>query len=245
MMTLLIDAICVTRAQSVVRPSLWSMEWKTSGWHCWIYRTKFKVIRDVLIVIICRINDDVIKRKHFQPYWPFVWGIYRSPVNSPVKGQWHWAWMFSLICAWLNDWVNNREAGDLRRHRAHYDVTVLVPQNLHYVLTCLVCSGYRYQFLCNTCELCDIVTHIFSVFYPSSLRAGALLSSRFRAGGRAGGCQTCGTHRDSKVHWANMGPIWGRQDLGGPHIGPMNFVIWAHLCKRLTDFLCSKFCGIV
>ena len=33
--------------------------------------------------------------------------------------------MFSLICAWINDWVNNRKAGDLRRHRAHYDVTVM------------------------------------------------------------------------------------------------------------------------
>ena len=31
---------------------------------------------------------------------------------------------------------------------------------------------------------------------------------------------------DSKVHGANMGPIWGRQDPGGPHIGPMNFAIW-------------------
>ena len=31
---------------------------------------------------------------------------------------------------------------------------------------------------------------------------------------------------DSKVHGANMGPIWGRQDPGGPYIGPMNFAIW-------------------
>ena len=31
---------------------------------------------------------------------------------------------------------------------------------------------------------------------------------------------------DSKVHWANMGPIWGQQDPGGPHVGPMNFAIW-------------------
>ena len=30
---------------------------------------------------------------------------------------------------------------------------------------------------------------------------------------------------DSKVHVANMGPVWGRQDPGGPHVGPMNFVI--------------------
>ena len=31
---------------------------------------------------------------------------------------------------------------------------------------------------------------------------------------------------DSKVHGANMGPIWGRQDPGGPSVGPMNFAIW-------------------
>ena len=31
---------------------------------------------------------------------------------------------------------------------------------------------------------------------------------------------------DSKVHGTNMGPIWGRQDPGGPHVDPMNFVIW-------------------
>ena len=50
-------------------------------------------------------------------YWPFVRGIHRSPVNSPHKGQWHGALMFSLICTWMNDWINNREAGDLRCHR--------------------------------------------------------------------------------------------------------------------------------
>ena len=33
---------------------------------------------------------------------------------------------------------------------------------------------------------------------------------------------------DSKVHGANMGPIWGRQDPGGPHVGPVNFVIWGN-----------------
>ena len=45
--------------------------------------------------------------------------------NSPHKGQWHGALMFSLICAWINRWVNNREAGDLRRNCAHYDVIVM------------------------------------------------------------------------------------------------------------------------
>ena len=49
----------------------------------------------------------------------------RSPVNYPHKGQWRGALMFSLICVWINGWVNNREAGDLRRYRSHYDVTVM------------------------------------------------------------------------------------------------------------------------
>ena len=70
-------------------------------------------------------HDDVIKLKPFLRYWPFVRGIHRSLVNSPRKGQWRGALMFSLICAWINGLVNNREAGDLRRHRAHYDVTVM------------------------------------------------------------------------------------------------------------------------
>ena len=69
-------------------------------------------------------HDDVIKWKRFPRYWPFVWGIHRSPVNSPHKGQWRGALMFSLICAWTNGWVNNRNSGDLRRHHAHYDLTV-------------------------------------------------------------------------------------------------------------------------
>ena len=70
-------------------------------------------------------HDDVIKRKHFPRYWPFVRGIHRSPVNSPHKGQWRGALMFSLICVWINGWVNNRDAGDWRRYRAHHGVIVM------------------------------------------------------------------------------------------------------------------------
>ena len=57
--------------------------------------------------------------------WIWKSTMMMSPVNSPHKGQWRGALMLSLICAWINDWVNNREAGDLRCHRAHYDVTVM------------------------------------------------------------------------------------------------------------------------
>ena len=99
-----------------------------NGWagviHC------FTVVSRMVAYLCWRIvvnlqHDDVIKWKHFPSYWTFVRGIHRSPVDSPHKGQWRGALMCSLICAWINGWVNNHKAGDLRRHRAHYDVIVM------------------------------------------------------------------------------------------------------------------------
>ena len=71
------------------------------------------------------VHDDVIKWKHIPPYWPIVREIHRLPFYSPHKGQWRAALMLSLICTWTNrnNLVNNLYADDLRRHRAHYDVT--------------------------------------------------------------------------------------------------------------------------
>ena len=62
--------------------------------------------------------DDVIKWKHSR-------GIHRSPVNSPHKGQWRRALMFSLIYAWTNDWINSWHTEDLRCHHTHCDVIVM------------------------------------------------------------------------------------------------------------------------
>ena len=70
-------------------------------------------------------HDGVIKCKHFPCYWPFVRGIHRAPVNSLHKGQWRGALMFLWSVPEINGWVNNREAGDLRRHRGHYEVAVM------------------------------------------------------------------------------------------------------------------------
>ena len=59
--------------------------------------------------------------------------------NSPITGEFPAqrpvtrGFNVSLICAWTNGWVNNRDAGDLRRHRAHYDVTVMWIRVLVYV----------------------------------------------------------------------------------------------------------------
>ena len=88
-------------------------------------------------VITHSFDDDVIKWKHFPRYWPFVRGIHRSPVNSPHKGQWLGALMLSLMCARINSWVNNREAGDLRRYRHHYYVIVMLMTWWHWNTFCI------------------------------------------------------------------------------------------------------------
>ena len=89
-------------------------------------------------------HDDVIKWKYFPRYWSFVRGIHISPVNSPHKGQWRGALIFSLICAWINGWVNNREAGDWRRRSDHYDVSVM---QLGTIVACLKAKWkYRLSF---------------------------------------------------------------------------------------------------
>ena len=97
-----------------------SMCWLTVPW--WPY-----CIVNLIIIWPTRVarHDDVIKWEHFPRYWPFARGIHRWPVNSPSKGQWRGALMFSLIGAWINGWVNNREAGVLRHCCAHYDVAAM------------------------------------------------------------------------------------------------------------------------
>ena len=101
----------------------WCMEWVCAWWHQAITWSS----------TWWRQHDDVIKWKHFVRYWPFVRGIHRSPVNSPHIGQWRGALVFSLICACINGWINNHEAGDLRRHRAHYDVNVMNKDLCHHL----------------------------------------------------------------------------------------------------------------
>ena len=89
-----------------------------------------------------------------------VRGIPRSPVNSPHKGQWHRALMFSLISAFTNGWVNNWDAGDLRRHHAHYDVTVMASMcSLAACISCKYqCSWYQ-VIHASSCwpKLCTII----------------------------------------------------------------------------------------
>ena len=110
----------------------WSLKYPngTHGTHCAVFACGYRPVD----------HDYVIKWKHFRRNWPFVRGIHRVPVNSPHRGQWRGALMRSLICVSINCWVNNREAGDLRRHRGHYDVNVMFnsfPPSAAYMRQCI------------------------------------------------------------------------------------------------------------
>ena len=116
-------------------------------------------------------HGDVIKWKHFPRYWPFVRGIHRSPVNSPHKGQWSGALMFSLIFVLIYVWVNNREAGDLRRYCAHYDVTVMMIRWMLSicVLWCFAVFWYRltlpiHFIFISKFTICDLVTSYGEIY---------------------------------------------------------------------------------
>ena len=101
-------------------------------------------------------HDDVIKWKHFPVYWSFMQGIHRSPVTSLRKGQCRGALMFSLICARINGWVNTGEAGDWRRHHAHYDVIVMALTHLRcivFTLWCILTSSPQAHILLLTIQM--------------------------------------------------------------------------------------------
>ena len=102
----------------------------------------------------------------FPRYWPFVWGIHRSPVNSPHKVQWRGALMFSLVCVWINDWVNNHEAGDLRRSRAHYDVSVM----MHTVIWCILFYCIYVSVICGFISYIQSYSPRFLFWHRSNRR---------------------------------------------------------------------------
>ena len=75
---------------------------------------------------------------HMLPWWrhqmeTFSVLLAACAGNSPHKGKWRGALMFSFICAWINGWVNNGEAGDLGRHHANHDVTVMTKHGTYAV----------------------------------------------------------------------------------------------------------------
>ena len=67
-------------------------------------------------------------------------GEFTGPLWLRHKGQWRGALMFSLICVWINDWVHNHEAADLRRYRA-YDVIIMLNRGYEIKWQLRVCDA--------------------------------------------------------------------------------------------------------
>ena len=111
-------------------------------------------------------------------------GEFTGPVNSPHKSQWRGALMFSLICARINDWVNKREAGDLRRHRGHYDVSVM--QMSVFEGHCLVPPFPEFEVSC---------TFTYLSKYSGYFREPHQFSMRYRKyPGKLDRCDSCTTY---------------------------------------------------
>ena len=153
---------------------------------------------------------------------PFVRGIHRSPVNSLHKGKWRGAlMMFSLICAWTSGSVNNRYTGDFRRHRAHYDVTVIL-------------YNYKWRYLVMGWEswisewgICAI-----RLWHELCSRDSNKMKWQFDIVSCDGNIMKRKVHCNSpyrNVHWANMGPTWVLSAPDGPHVGPMNLAIGVNI----------------
>ena len=118
-------------------------------------------------------NDNVIKWKHLLHDWPFVRGIHQSPVDCPLKDQWCGALMFSLICAWTNDWANNQDASNLRCHCTYYDVNVMkqsIADLCGWALGCLL-SGFLEEIDVLMGLYCTLKFDINLLLLPYRLRS--------------------------------------------------------------------------
>ena len=117
--------------------------------------------------------------------------FFASPVNSLHKCQWRRILMFSLICAWINGWVTNCAAGDLRCHRAHYDVTVMsLVGTLQNILGDtkwqIVCAWHCGMHLFLLEESFVILNKISLKFVPNSLTDDESVLVQLMACGRTG-----------------------------------------------------------
>ena len=115
----------------------------------------------------------------------------------------------------------------------------LWPDSIYYKgYSCLYLylMGYICTCICSVvwCQICILIwnsekkrhLHLMKRIWPPAVRVEQRNASRVVTSRQQEQTGSLGVYSDSKVHGANMGPIWGRQDPGGPHIGPMNLAIW-------------------
>ena len=113
-------------------------------------------------------HDDVIKCKHFPRNLPCVRGIHRSPVNSPHRGHWRGALMFSLICT-LIERLSKQSWG-------WWSETLSRPLWRHCNEMCSTCLEICTQFcawFCFASSLLDVFVNIFEGWRSDSKDPGS------------------------------------------------------------------------
>ena len=97
----------------------------------------------------------------------------------PAQGQYTKLWFF-LMCAWINHWVNNREAGDLKRHRTHYDVTVMMVMIREICLQTIILLTHCITWAFFQCYIISVSTrHVLMHRLGYSAIFGALTDAKF------------------------------------------------------------------
>ena len=158
--------------------------------------------------------------------------------------------MLSLICPWTNSWVNNRDAGISRCHRAQFDVTVMekfkygnyveLSENNDIKID-QVCAAKMFNVAMNIGSD-NCVKSTSDTINKCNSHPSVLKIQRSRDTEHAFSFHLVDTQKyrypDRKVHGANIGATLGRQDQGGPNVGPMNLVMWVYQKKisRIWQF---------
>ena len=153
-----------------------------------------------------------------------------------------------IFALWNNMWTPRFEISMWRYIIMEKQIFLWIPVNhdLHIINYSDFLPGYSCQTI-NTCWLdwrCSAhwLWVVFWWYYPNT-QSEVKNELTTVISETAIGYFTFSMVSDSKVYGANMGPTWGRQDPGGPHVGPMNFAIWSYLLSRCAQWGFANYPG--
>ena len=126
-----------------------------------------------------RLNDQSWRRRQMETFSALLaLCVGNSPITGEFpshKGQWRGAFMFSFISVWINGWVNNRKAGDLRRNRDDYDVIVMFNSGI-------ARRHIHFFTFCNVKCLSMLITNCLYIYINQTRNPDIqLIYTRFRA----------------------------------------------------------------
>ena len=182
-----------------------------------------------LTIVYLIVYSGADQRKHqSSASLAFLMGINRWRVNSPTKGQYRGK-CFHLMtspCISILDLLSVVDICETYRI-SDTNISAAIVRSVNQ-WTLNICSQFgQYVRSSNT----DLLTGKYRVVYEYFACSQCLVYLPDKGLIYTGACVN--NIPDSKVHGAIMGPIWGRQDPGGPHVGPMNLAIWDRLWTAL------------